>query len=394
VSLAHLMVTLTGASVAVYGAMMAIFATVAARRRRRPAVSRGAAPPISIFKPLAGCDDDLDANLESFAALDYPCFEILFGVASTSDPAFAVARRFVARHPELDARVLVTDPGAALNPKVAQLIGLERAAKGDVYVISDSNVRVRPTYLTSLASELGDARVGLVTSLFAGTGERTVGAALENLQICAATTPGIVAMGAVGKPLSVGKSMALRRRDLERLGGFASVGHVLAEDDRLGQRILDDGLAVRTSFDVVENRNVDCTVSRTLDRHTRWARIRRSLNPVAVGFEPLLQPIVVASVAVVAAPSVLTAVTLAVVCIGQSACALLATRLLRGHALPWRYAPLEIVRSYATLACWIGAFASQRIVWRGHTLVVQPGSVIALPSPVSGRAVAREGAVA
>src|SRR5579863_783328 len=115
------MLALTGASLSLYLLMMAVFAAAAWWRRRRRAARVERAPRVSIFKPLAGYDDDLDANLESFARIDYPDFEILLGVASQSDPAFGAACRFVARHPRLDARVVVTDPDAATNPKVAQL---------------------------------------------------------------------------------------------------------------------------------------------------------------------------------------------------------------------------------------------------------------------------------
>jgi ceramide glucosyltransferase len=343
---------------------------------------------VTIFKPLAGSDDDLDDNLASFARIDYPSFEILFGVADTSDAAFGVARRFLARHPKLDARLVVTDPDAALNPKVAQLVGLERVATGEVYVISDSNVRVRPTYLWSLVAELEDGRVGMVTSLFAGTGERTLGAALENLQLCAATAPGLAAMDAVSRrPFTVGKSMAVRRRDLAVLGGFRPVGHVLAEDHVLGRRFLAAGLEARTSFEVVENRNVACSVARTIERHTRWAKLRRSLSPAAFLVEPVLTPIVVASAGVLVAPGKVTAAVLAAVCLAQTACALLAVRLLRGQALAWWYAPLEIARSYVGLLCWVFACLSRRIAWRGHPFSLRRGSVIVPDAPRStGRA--------
>jgi ceramide glucosyltransferase len=377
VSIVHIAVATTAVSFALYATMQSLFARAIATRRGRTRTEVGRAPRVTIFKPLAGSDDDLDDNLESFARIDYPSFEILFGVADTSDAAFAVARRFLARHPKIDARLVVTDPLAALNPKVAQLVGLERVATGEVYVISDSNVRVRPTYLWSLVAELEDERVGMVTSLFAGTGERTLGAALENLQLCAATAPGLAAMDAVSRrPFTVGKSMAVRRRDLAVLGGFQPVGHVLAEDHVLGRRFLAAGLEARTSFDVVENRNVDCTLGRTLERHTRWAKLRRSLNPAAFVAEPVLTPIVVASAGVIAAPCKLTAGLLAAVCLAQSACALLAVRLLRGRALAWWYAPLEIARSYVTLLCWAYACMSRRIAWRGHPFFLRRGSVI------------------
>jgi len=383
VSLAHLSVAMSAVSLALYATMIALFARALWTRptARRPKLYR--APRVTIFKPLAGCDDDLEDNLESFARIDYPSFEILLGVADGSDPAFAAARRFAARHPELDARVIVTDPDAATNPKVAQLIGLEGVATGEIYVISDSNVRVPPSYLWSLVAELDGEGVGMATSVFAGSGERTLGAALENLQICASSMPGLVAMNTVSRrTLTVGKSMAVRRRDLTRLGGFLAVGGFLAEDYMLGRRFLDAGFTVRTSLDVVDNRNVRCTVARTLERHTRWAKMRRSLFPSGFALEPVLTPVVVASFGVLVAPSKTTVAALAIVGLAQTVCALLAVRLVRGHGLAWWYAPLEIARSYVTLFCWLRAWGSRRIAWRGHPFELGPGSTIV---PVSAQ---------
>ncbi len=184
-----LAVAITTTSLVLYGTMMVLF-IVAMRRRARLGTlpSPTASPRVSILKPLAGEDDDLVENLESFARLAYPAFEILFGVASVTDPAYAIASAFVSRHPEVAARLVLTAPEAAINPKVAQLVGLESVATGEICVISDSNVRVSPTYLSSLVRELDDQTVGMVTSLFVGTGERTIGAAIENLS-CARPRP-------------------------------------------------------------------------------------------------------------------------------------------------------------------------------------------------------------
>ena len=132
---------LVGLSSAAYALTLGAFFEARSRARASPRTS-ARAPRVSVLKPLAGIDDELDANLESFARLDYPSFELLLGVASEDDPAFRVATDFVARHPRLEARVVVTDASLARNPKVAQLVALERVASGSLLVISDSNVRV------------------------------------------------------------------------------------------------------------------------------------------------------------------------------------------------------------------------------------------------------------
>jgi ceramide glucosyltransferase len=372
-------------SSAAYAAMMGACARGVAVARRSPPAMPDRAPRVSILKPLAGGDDELEANLASFAALDYPEYEILFGLASRTDGALPAAQRFVAAHPGL-ARIVFTDPDNAINPKVAQLIDLDRKATGEVIVISDSNVRVERGYLWSLLRELELPDVGLVTSIFVGSGEQSLGAALENLQLCAVTAPGIVATNLLTKwQVTIGKSMAMRRRDLVKLGGFARFGGLLAEDQALGFTFLEEGMKVRTSLEPVHNRNTTSTLRRTFDRHARWSKLRRSLNPTAYLFEPLLTPLAVASIAALVAHSQLALAVAGVVAVVQTIVANAVTAHLRGRAVSWRYAPLEIVRTYLQLACWATALVSMRIQWRGHPFVLERGSVI-VPAPPSALA--------
>lgn len=369
----------TALSMGIYLTIMGSF-LIAMRRKRTPAeVAR--APRITIMKPLAGDDDELDANLESFANLDYPAFEVLLGVASADDPALPAARRFVARHPEVCAKVVMTNREDAMNPKVAQLIGLDRAARGEIVVISDSNVRVGKDYLWSLVRELSMPGVGLATSIFAGTGERTLGAALENLQLGTMIGPGVAAATLLtSKPFTVGKSMAMWRRDLVKLGGFARVGDVLAEDWVLGRLFMSAGYGVRTSLEAVENRNVDCSIRRSVERHARWAKMRRALAPAAFVFEPLLTPLVIAGAMAVIHPCKATIVAALFAAFVQTAFAFTSLRLLRGHGMRWYYAPLEVVRTALVLFCWLCACATRRIRWRGHDFVVLRESRI-VPAP-------------
>jgi DNA-binding NarL/FixJ family response regulator len=72
---------------ALLGLMVLAVPGVALRRHlRRQAALPRSTPPISILKPLCGLDDSLLENLASFAALSYPRYEVLLGLAGRLPP--------------------------------------------------------------------------------------------------------------------------------------------------------------------------------------------------------------------------------------------------------------------------------------------------------------------
>lgn len=151
-----------------------------------------ALPPVSVLKPLCGKDAGLSANLESFFLQDHPNLELVFGVQSPNDPAIEVVRELAARYPASNVKLVVHTGGTAINPKVDNLLGMLPHASHDLLLISDSNVRAPAHYVSEMVETLlADPKNGLVTNLFAGTGEDGLGSALENVQLngfCAAGT--------------------------------------------------------------------------------------------------------------------------------------------------------------------------------------------------------------
>jgi ceramide glucosyltransferase len=249
-------------------------------------------------------------------------------------------------------------------------------------VVSDSNVRVGPSYLQPLVAELCQPGVALVSSLVAGSGERTLGAALENLQLGALVAPGIVACAHLfGHVITVGKSMAMWREPLHRIGGFERVAHLLGEDHMLVKALVDAGYTVRVSLSPVSNRNVGCSLKRTIERHTRWAKLRRAITPLGFAFEPSLSPAVIATLGWLLLPCRATCLAFAGAIALQTIGAFVTTGVLRGRAPGWHWVPLEIVRSYLLFFCWLRACASRRVIWRGHAFELARDSAILPAEP-------------
>jgi ceramide glucosyltransferase len=349
---------------------------------RRPAPVPRSSPPISILKPLCGLDDRLAENLASFAALAYPEYEVLLGLRSAADPAVEVARDAARRWPGR-FRVVFQRGEPGHNPKVNQLVTLARAARHDVLVVSDSNVQVDPAYLAGIAAALEDESVGLVTHPIAGAGEVRLGSVLDHLHLAGAIAPGVVAAKKLaGRDIVVGKSMALRRRDLDALGGFEAVKDVLAEDYVMGVMITRDlGKRVAVGPRPIRNVSQRRSVADFAARYRRWSVLQRqAVGPLVYAAQVLLNPVLVASVAAAVARTPLALGLLAGTCAAKMAVDGASARALRPGGFPLRQLALVPAKDLVVGGAWLYGLVRRDVAWRGTRLVVERGTRIA-PQP-------------
>jgi ceramide glucosyltransferase len=369
-------------AVAAAGLVLLAAEGVALRRQLAPAPPRPSRPAaLSVLKPLRGVDDDLEANLASFAALDWPAYEVLLGLHDEGDPAAVVARAAAARWPGV-FRVVIQRRELGLNPKVNQLDTLVAEARHELLVISDSNVRVAPGYLAEIAARLEDPAVGLVTHLIAGVAEENAGALLENLHLVGGIAPGIAAAKRIaGRDVVMGKSMALRRADLEALGGLVPVKDVLAEDyviglavpGRLGKRV---EIACRPIANVIRRRSLMQFVLRA----RRWSVLQRHLvGNVPYAAQVLRNPVFLAALALAAGPSPAAAGAFLAVAAARAALDAAAGRALRPPGFRLRDLWAVPAKDLVLALGWLEGFFGKTVEWRGRRLRVLPGSRLAPP---------------
>jgi ceramide glucosyltransferase len=376
-------------------------------RTNRLAVSTAAvpttsAPKLTILKPLCGIDAALDDNLNTIAAQSYRNFDVVFGVADTTEPALLNAQRFSRQFQTPTTRVSIGETSGCINPKVSLLARMVstyehgagtreqcggRPTHRDVwtetehwYVVSDSNVQLQPNYLAEAVGHMG-SEVGIVTHLVAGHGGDNVAAVFENLQINVCITPAVAFVRFfTGRTCVIGKSIFIRADVLRILGGFEAIGHVLAEDYLLGRQVERAGFKVVVSRQSVRAWHQDWSFARFLNRHGRWACMRRNISLTGYLLEPLLSPSVFVSCAwLLGANASELGWDVDLLGLGLLWSMLLSTvttRVLTGEWPGVASVLLNPLREWVTLAIWSKGWFIREIDWRGKRYRVVGDSVL------------------
>jgi ceramide glucosyltransferase len=339
-------------------------------------------PPVTVLKPLCGAEPGLEHSLRSFCEQDYAAgVQIVFGVQHPADPALAVLEKLKREYPRLDLTVVVDSTRHGTSAKVSNLINMMRAARHDWLVLADSDVRVPPGYLSTVAAPLADPTVGIVTCPYRGIPRPGLWSRLGALFINDWFIPSVRVAALFGsRAFAFGATIALRREALEAIGGFGAIADQLADDYRLGELTRRRGQRTVLS-DVVVDTWVDERTLRQLVQHgLRWLRTIRVVRPGGYALSAVTFSVPVALFGCVLADG--SPLTL---------CLLAVTVLLRvllhmaAHAPgPTGSAP---ARAWSQLwaipladglgfALWCGAFVTREVQWRqGRYRVARDGSV-------------------
>ena len=340
-------------------------------------------PPVSILKPLKGIDPNIYEGFRSHCVQDYADYEIIFGVSDADDPAVASVRQLQQEFPNAAIRLVVCPEQLGANVKVSNLEQMMRSARYEHMIVNDSDIRVERDYLRRVIAPFGDPRVGVVTCLYRGIAAATVPSRLESLGISTDFCAGVLVAWQIegGLRFGLGSTLAFRRADLERVGGFMAFVDFLADDYELGRRISDLGFEVRLSEVVVETRLPEYDFGGFWSHQLRWARGVRDAR--AGGYTGLVftYGLMWALLVLIAAHGVTWSWAVAgAVGLLRIAVAFVVGGVVLHDQQILKNLWLIPIRDLIAVAVWVASFAGHTVTWRGDRFRLENGRLIRIPS--------------
>lgn len=328
------------------------------RFRFNSPASAASFPPITILKPLKGCDAETEACLRTWLDQDYPApVQVVFGVASEDDPAVQLVRT------RLKSEVVICPENMGPNAKVSTLAQLEPLIYYDLIVISDADVAVPKDFLRQVAGFFEVERPVMASCLYKLSGAMRVEAFMINSDFWSQVLQSVAL-----KPMNfaLGAAMITTREALGKVGGFRAIVDYLADDFQLGNRATGKVALCPT---IVECRSSPMKWPEMWAHQVRWARTIRVCQPMPFFFSILSNPTI-------------WPVAWALACGAWiPACGIITLRALGGVLLEQKLtkrfdvssivlAPLsDVLRA----TFWLLAFTGNRVQWRGRSFRVLRG---------------------
>ena len=247
------------------------------------------------------------------------------------------------------------------------------AARHDLLVLADSDIRVARDYLARVISPLTDDTVGIVTCTYRGRPRAGIWSRLGSIFINDWFVPS-VRLAAFGgsRAFAFGATIAMRREVLSRIGGFKSIVNHLADDYRLGELTRRAGLRTVLSDVVVETMVCEITFGDLARHELRWLRTIRALNPLGFSFLFMTFSLPMAAIGSVLAQGSWSVLAMLAATLTARGLLHLKTRGPEAHPglmllLPWR--------DILSLGLWAWSFVTRRVRWRdAHFDLARDGS--------------------
>jgi ceramide glucosyltransferase len=327
-------------------------------------------PKVTVLRPLCGLENNLAETLTTTFTADFPDYEIIFCVESPKDPVIPLARRLIAEHPQIKARLLIGQDRVSGNPKLNNLVKGWSAARHDWILMADSNVLLPPDYIRRLLAEWRED-TGLVSSPPAGIRPEGFAARLECGFLNSYQGRWQLASAQLGNGFAQGKMLFWHRDLLDRQGGLALLGGEMAEDVASTKLVRAAGLKVRLTRQLFEQPVGKRSFAEVWARQLRWSKVRR------LGFLPLFLPEILAggslpllAAVILAAQGLISpadVVGLAVLWYGSEA--------VLAKAAGWPATAADVLawtcRDALIPALWLASWFGNSFEWRGNAMTAE-----------------------
>jgi ceramide glucosyltransferase len=325
-------------------------------------------PAISVLKPLSGADEGLEENLRSFFEQDYPQFEIICAVRHPYDAALPVMEKLQQEYSGVSSRLLITGDSDYANAKVYSQDRMLDAASHDLLVLSDSDIRVGPGFLRSVAGEFDDPMIAVATCPYRAVAGRSLWSRLEAVGMNTEFWGGVlVARMLEGVRFAVGPTVVARRKAIEAIHGFHRLKDYIADDFALGQFATNAGCGVILSRTLVEHRIGSESLRDNAMHRIRWARSSRRSRPAGYVGQIFTNPLPIALLLCAGHP-MLWPVLIPTLLL-RSAAAWAASAWILRQPVSWLLLPLQDLMSFGF---WIAGFFGNTVTWRGRRYYLYP----------------------
>lgn len=353
------------------GSVFVVLCLVALRRfLANPAYSRPKSfsqwPAVTILKPVRGLEKDQRPSLRSACTQDYPDFQVVFSAQDPEDPVIPLLKDLQAEFGPERVAVVVEKLQVGPNGKINNLVGAFPHARNDLFVISDSDVRLRPDYLKTIVAPLADPEVGYVCTLYKAVSAGRWFEKLELLTFNADFIPSVVFAHLTGASRScLGASIAFRRSSLTDMGGFESLADYLVEDYEMGRRIWSAGkkpALVPYFVDIVMDFG---SFSQWWNHQVYWDQNTRVARPGGFFASILTRSVPFALLFAIARLGDATGLGLAGAALGLRLLTAAATMATFRDREGLRSLALLPLRDILALFSWFLSFTKKTVLWRG-----------------------------
>ena len=263
------------------------FGALAAFLRRKSPHLKGLRPKCTILRPIRHLNAAKAENLKDLCRLGVP---VVAGIQDKDDSTLPLALQIKAQYPDVPFTIRNSSGPPGANRKVANLIQMLPAAKGDILIFTDADVRMNLPSLDPILAAFEDERVGMVTCTYKAVAGKSLRERLDVLSNNTIFLPSVTLAERIeGVRFALGACIAVRSVVLEKIGGLEFSLDVLPDDYALAQAVRRLGFKVALA-PVLLDHCVSSPCWRAMARrHLRWAKTIKSVRPFAHSMTLLTQ---------------------------------------------------------------------------------------------------------